>query len=103
MLTLFTLNALNRYLEEAVPTLVEKALLERLPDLCRQVLPQFFKEHSDTLLMPLLTEYFASHSSDFAAALAEQLKPVIQLSVKQHSQEILKALTPRQLDVHEER
>ncbi|MDO8312216.1 MAG: hypothetical protein Q7T25_09765 [Sideroxyarcus sp.] len=102
-MTQFTLNALNRYLEEAVPTMVEKALVERLPGLGRQVLLQYFTEHSDKLLMPLLTEYFTSHSIDFAAVLAEQLEPVIQLSVKQHSKEILKALTPPRLDVHEKR
>ena len=90
-MTQFTLTALNRYLEEAVPTLVEKALVERLPDLCRQVLPPFFKEHSDALLMPLLTEYFASRSSDFSAALVAQLEPVVRESVWASCQEIAMA------------
>ena len=77
-------------------------MAQKLPELLQQALLPLFKAHFDTLLMPLLTKYFADRSSGFAAALAAQLEPVMRQSLQQHASEILKELTPRQQGVPRE-
>ena len=101
-LTQFTLIAVNQYLEETIPALVEKALTQKLPQLLQPAVLLLFKAHSETLLMPLLTEYFAGRSSDFVAELAAQLEPVMRQLLQQHASEILKELTSRQRGVPRE-